>query len=230
MVPSYFCSKELKLDRCVEALYSCMMFRNILLCVAAGLLPLGAAVIDFNGVVSSGNTNQSPALVTQGFVFSSGHFHTIDDPGLCSLGGCVGNGTTYLAVDGPGLGLPILMTAVGGAAFSLNGFDGDILFLDKAAAASSGFADSTSIGLVGTLNGGGTLSTSFLLNGSANFQHFNLPVSWANLLSVTFTGLSGAVTNTSFALDNIAVISTPEPSMVGLVGLMLVGLGVVRKK
>ena len=204
--------------------------RHLLFLIATGILPAAAAVIDFNGVPSSGNTNQSPSLTTQGFVFTSGHFHTIDDPGLCTFGGCVGNGTTYLAVDGPGLGFPILMTALGGGVFSLLGFDGDILFLDTAAAASGGFADATSIGVVGSVSGGGTLSTSFLLNGSSSFQHFNLPGNWNNLLSVTFTGLSGVVSDTSFALDNVGVTSSPEPAAMGLVGVVLVALGARRAR
>jgi hypothetical protein len=205
------------------------MRRGLLTVLTVGLLPLGAAVIDFNSVPSSGNPIQSPSLTTQGFVFTSAHFHTVDSPGTCGFGGCVTNGTIYLAVDGPALGFPIVMTASGGGAFSLNAFDGDKLFLDDAAAMGGGFPNATSIGLLASVNGGGSLSTSFLLNGTSSFQHFTLPGSWTNLLSVTFTGVTGATTDTSFALDNITVNTVPEPSTFCLLGIGIALLG-FRKK
>jgi PEP-CTERM motif len=183
-----------------------------------------AATIDFNGVASSGNPIQSPSLTVSGFVFSSSHFHTIDSLG-CSFGGCVSDGSIYLGVDGPLLGQPITMTALGGGAFSLSGFDASMLWVDSAAAAAGGYPNGDHINLLGNIQGGGTVSTSFLLG--SGFSTFTMGAGWTNLSSVVFSAsVVGGTTDASFGLDNIVVngagSSVPEPSSLALLASGLV--------
>jgi hypothetical protein len=183
--------------------------------------PVMATTITFNAVPSSGNPILT-TLTTDGFVFSSGHFHTIDSPITCGFGGCIaGNGSIYLAVDGPapGFGQPITMTMVGGGTFDLASADLANLWNDSAAAAAGGFPNADKIEIIGsngnivTLNPAtGTLTTlsgGGLLNGVA---------------SVTFEGLGSAnQADWSFALDNIVVNATvPGPiAGAGFPGLIL---------
>src|SRR5216683_7644491 len=87
-----------------------------------------ASVVTFDSVVSVGNPIRSTPLTTDGFTFSSAHYHIIDSPGLC-FGGCVSDGTQYLGLDGPTLGFPVKMTDAGGGAFDLLGLDAAKLWL-----------------------------------------------------------------------------------------------------
>jgi hypothetical protein len=185
-----------------------------------------AAVITFDSVPSVGNPLLT-SLTTQGFTFTSGHFHTVDNPGGCVFGGCVTNGTHYLAIDGPalGFGLPVTMALAGGGTFSLNGLDGDKLFMDDAAASAGGFPNATEIDVTGSLFGGGTVFAALHLSGGAAFQTFTLPGTFTNLTSVVFQGNA----DDSIAVDNI-VVSSPEPSAILLLGpIMVLGLAFGRR-
>jgi PEP-CTERM motif len=166
-------------------------------------------------VPSSGDTNQAPSLTTDGFTFSSSHFHTIDSPGICTFGGCVSDGSIYLAVDGFTLGQPITMTKAGGGAFSLLGADFAQLFLDGASAAAGGFPNADIMTITGS--NGATVNLSPLSLAFATFAAvFN------NVTSVTFEGfgVTGGA-DFSFAMDNVVVSSgLPEPSTWAM---MLVG-------
>ena len=175
-----------------------------------------ADLITFNSVASVGNPIIT-TLLTQGFTFTSGHFHTIDTP----LGLSNGNGTIYIAEEGGALGQPITMT--GTTAFSFGGFDAGGLFNPPVA----GFPDATVISVIGNLFGGGTLTAAFTLNGP-NFTSFLLPASWTNLSSVQFTGMIPSVSsNAGFGLDNIVVnqaTTVPEPGSLTLLGSGLLTL------
>jgi len=188
----------------------------VLLLIGIGALPLGSGVasaapftIDFNAVPSSGNPSRT-TLTTDGFTFTSAlFFHTIDSPGLCAFGGCVSNGTVYIAVDPP-LGSPITMTRSAGGTFSLVGFDGAKLFNDDAAAASAGFQNGvdlraespTRIFDVGLHAPG---FESFVVDPRVGFD---------NVTSITFGGIPPNALFFSFALDNIVVDVVPEPTVV----------------
>jgi hypothetical protein len=189
-----------------------------------------ATTVTFDSVPSVGNPILT-SLTTQGFTFTSGHFHTIDSPTLASFGGDVANGTIYIAEEAGSLGLPITMADAGGQPFILSSFDGAEMFLNSAAAAAGGYPNANQINVVGSLWGGGTVNTMFPLDGiadgvggAADFQTFVLPASFTNLTSVVFsgalvTGLPGGI-----SLDNIntGVIPAPGALLLGGIGAGLV--------
>jgi hypothetical protein len=176
--------------------------------------------ITFDSVPSSGNTDQAPSLTTQGFTFSSSHFHTIDDPGLCTFGGCVSDGSIYLAVDGPTLGQPITMTKAGGGTFSLVGADFAQLWLDGASAAAGGFSNADVMQITGS--SGATVDLSPLTTAFASFA-----AAFNNVTSVTFEGFGATGgADFSFAMDNVVVgSSVPEGPTWAMMLIGFAGLG-----
>ncbi len=197
--------------------------------VTAG--PAMATTIDFNGVSSSGNPILT-TLTTQGFVFTSGHFHTVDDTGICSFGGCVAGDGIYLAVDGPTLGFPIVMTKDGGGTFSLDSADLAQMWNDDAAAAAGGFPNAADIEMTGS-NG----DTVTLSGASHSFQTLAAGGLLDNVTSVTFEGFGPlGEADWSFALDNIVVEAattrtpTPEPATLAILSVGLLGFGLARRR
>ena len=120
-------------------------------------VPAIADPITFDSVASFGNPEIS-SLTTEGFTFSSGHFHTVDTPGLCAFGGCVPNmdgSTVYISEEAGSLASPITMFATSGSPFLLNSFWGTKAFLDDAAALAGGFPNAGTIHVTGIFDGGG---------------------------------------------------------------------------
>ena len=202
----------------------------------------GGEVIDFNSVVNSkANQIYSGALNVEGYIFTSGHFHITDAPSGCVYGGCTPfNGTQYFSIDGPVLGLPVVMTAEGGAAFDLYSLQAARLFADgDTAEASTFFYNAELLQLTGTLQGGGTVSTSLALPATPGFGTFLLPSTFVNLVSLSISGsVPGITDNASWAIDNLDATlqladppnavegELPEPAAVLLTaaGLLLIGL------
>ena len=211
------------------------MFRLLLWMVAVLMaVPASADSITFDSVTSFGNPDIS-SLTTEGFTFTSEHFHTVDTPSLCAFGGCVPNmdgSTVYISEEAGSLGSPITMVATSGSPFLLNSFWGTKEFLDDAAALAGGFPNAATIHVTGVFDGGGGISTSFGLNGSSNFQFFALSPAWSNLASVTFSGtICLACSPGGMSLDNINVHPIPEPGSLLLLGSGLAGLaGFARRK
>jgi hypothetical protein len=187
------------------------------------------AVIDFNSVVNgSANADRTTPLTTQGYTFTSAHFHINDTPGACAFGGCTTlNGTQYLNLDAPQLGQPVVMTRAGGGSFNLNSLQASRLFVDGTASALLNFPNADTLELVGELSGGGTVSVSISLPALPSFNSFSLPGTFINLLSLTISGsVDGVTDNASWAVDNIDVSDVPEPSTVLFAagGALLLGL------
>jgi PEP-CTERM motif len=193
--------------------------------------PVMAATITFDSVPSVGNPILTTPLITDGFSFSSAHYHTIDSPGLCTFGGCIpGNGSIYLGADAPALAFPITMTRVGGGTFDLVSADLAQLFNDGAASAAGGFPNADHISMTGsngnvvTLNPASLTLMTLLAGGLLN-----------GVTSVVFEGFGPAgEANWSFALDNIVVdgSAVPLPAALPLFasGLGMLGLLGWRRK
>jgi len=213
------------------------MTRMFVLVAALSLMAAGsrvqANVVTFNGVSSSGNPTLTlfTPLTTEGFTFTSPHFHTVDSPGTTGYGGAVDNGTIYIAEEAGSLGLPITMAAQSGQPFGLVSFDGAELWLDAAAAASGGYPNAYYINVLGNLSGGGTVNAQFTLDGiadgaggAADFQTFALPGSFVNLASVVFSGAQVTGAPGAIALDNLNTGAIPAPGalLLGSIGAALV--------
>lgn len=187
------------------------VFLLALLSLSAGAA--AGAVINFDSVVNgTANEARTAPLITQGFTFTSSHFHINDAPASCSFGGCaVLNGTQYLNVDAPQLGLAVVMTRSGGGTFDVTGIQASRLFVDDTAASLANFINADNVVLTGALSGGGTVSVSILLPQLPAFNTFTLPGTFASLVSLTISGSAGAIDNASWAVDNITVNEIPEP-------------------
>ena len=155
-------------------------------------------VVNFNTVASSGNPMLTHLSTAAGYNFDGNHFHTIDNPRLCNLGGCVSNGTTYISEEEAGVGQPFTMTRGTGGTFSLAKVSLAQLFGDDLAAANGGVPNATSVTLTGTLSNGEILTATFPPP-DVGFASFTLPRNWKHLVAVQFSANGG------FAADNIKV-------------------------
>ena len=195
-------------------------------CVIAvlGVRDAGATTITFNGASGVFST-----YVEAGFQLTNTFSSGTNNFAGCSPA-CANNGTVNAFLDG---GPVDLTTSPAGSAFSALSFDAGELFQGVPSTWSS------QIVVTGTLSGGGTVSSTFFLdglhsgaNGVGDMQTFLLPASFGNLTSIRFW--DGSDTDgRGFTLDNIVLGSptataVPEPTSLFLLGTGLAGAGIRR--
>jgi len=190
-----------------------------LVVIVAMVWPSSAAValdITFDDVISVGNPLVT-MLDTHGYRFT-GSFRTIDAPGaaLASNGSAV-----YLGQEA--FGPSITVTRADGRPFILYEFDAGGLHVLP----SPGSPNAQVAQVVGLRIGGGLLSLTYELSSLVSFAHFSVPSTWADLQTVTFTGLLFMATPGALALDDIGVGEGPtavaEPGTLALA--VITGLG-----
>ena len=172
----------------------------------------------FDDVVAPGNPDVTGIEIGP-WLIASQKFHTVSlsDAGLLRL---PNNGTPYIASVGGGLDYPITLERFDGSPFALVGFDAAEGFLDDLLAAEQGFTSATKIEVEAALTTGFTVTLEFDLDGRRDgpdgvddFESFTMPTELHSVTSITFTGLSGALRDAGFALDNLVVAAVvPEPA------------------
>ena len=192
------------------------------LVVLAALLVIGsignaqAATITFDDLAPDG-AGSPGERDSGGFAFlPATHSHVISTPDP----GDAFNGTQYLALD-DAFGLdPVTFSPLGGGAFALLAFD-----IGEWSNSGPGGFFAHQIQVLGTVVGGGTLSTTLTVDGrKPAFETFNFN-GWTNLSSVTLQGIRGDGPSNSFGLDNVVVArAVPEPGTLSLLGLGVASL------
>lgn len=207
------------------------MLKSVLGAIFALMLVSGAhaSTVTFESVSP---LDGSPIINAEGFTwdFSSGggfpfaaNGWFIGDPNEGFYPDGTVNGTNILMASGDEnlpAGAHVIMSVTGGGVFDLTQLD----------AASSNLQMTNSLYIIGSLFGGGTVTTTLDLIGS--FQTYVLS-GFANLLSVKFHSLgSGPYNEAGFALDNLdtTISAVPLPASLPLLLAGIAGLGVLARR
>ncbi len=171
----------------------------------------------------------APSFNTNGFTFSiaSHGFHTGNDSS-----GWAASGSYNVGVHrNGGSAVPVTMSVTGGGVFSIQSMDLGEFYLRNGA---------RTVSAIGYLSGGGAVNTTFNLDGIADgaggvadFQTFAFSSAWSNLTSIVFDSPNISTNENSWSFDNVvvnqAVVNTPAPASIALLGLGLLGLGLQRR-
>lgn len=196
---------------------------------STGAATAQATVIDFQDVTSGTCHYAGSSVQSNGYTFTgnpSDNSLYICDPSI------VQNNTTAALINANSRSI-LNMAETGGAAFSLNSFFAggrtkDLFPNDPV----SDYTVTQSIDVIGNLVGGGTVSTSFLLDSIApySWSQYTLPVTFTNLVSVMLSA-QGSGNRPEFLIDDIVVnerLQVPEPNIFLLIASGLVGLHFLR--
>lgn len=202
---------------------TCAMCMAILI-LTTGRVEAGIVTLDFDDFPPppGGYGDQGSQFTSRGFTFRevTGDLAIVDD----RQDNVPNAGSNFLIAD-----------ASPDASFTLRVTDSTVFDLLSLRAAegrntASGFYNfsATGISVVGTIYGGGTVSTTLNFDGIAqnsplDFQTFVLS-GFTQLTSVKFTGIGGPMSGYSYSLDDIKVQKgpippVPEPSSIALLGI-----------
>lgn len=192
------------------------------LAVVLSPMTANAVILDFE-VGAAGTCYSDTCTNVQGFDFSfvAGGWAVNDDGnaffnrnGRAADEGLVGG---HMAGNGAPP-LTITMTRSGGGTFDLGSLD--------AATGLGTFAGTTSIDLIGTLFGGGTVSQT--LSATSTWDNYTLS-GFTNLTQLVFSNMDAVAGISIDNLDDTVAVAVPEPSTIALIFLGLAGLGFVRR-